>query len=69
MDLRVQEEGNVSFIVGEGKMLAGQGDDTLKQELERLRGQGKKRIVVDFTNVPYIDSSILGQRNVERSPH
>lgn len=60
VDLKVEEEGNVCFIMPEGKMAAGCGDQPFKEELERLLGAGKKRIVIDFSKVPYIDSSVLG---------
>jgi anti-sigma B factor antagonist len=61
VELKVEEEGGVCFITPEGQMLAGEGDVRLKQELDRLRSQGKVRVVVDLAAVPYIDSSVLGQ--------
>ncbi len=51
----------VFFLTPEGELLAGQGDVELKEELEKLREAGHLRVVVDFSSVPYIDSSILGQ--------
>lgn len=61
MKLRTECHQDVYFIIPEGELLAGQGDSELKEELERLRAEGGKRVVVDFSSVPYIDSSILGQ--------
>jgi anti-sigma B factor antagonist len=61
VQLKVEEEGGVCFIIAEGQLLAGEGDSRLKQELDQLRGEGKFRVVVDFSKVPYIDSSVLGQ--------
>jgi anti-sigma B factor antagonist len=61
VELRVEREGDVYFIVPHGQMLAGEGDLRLKQEFDRLRGEGNRRIAIDFSGVPYIDSSVLGQ--------
>jgi len=61
VELRVERDGNVYFIIPQGQMLAGEGDIRLKQELDRLRGEGNRRIAIDFSGVPYIDSSVLGQ--------
>lgn len=59
--LKVEREGDIYFIVPEGELLAGQGDDRLRDELDRLHSQGSTKVVIDFSKVPYIDSSILGQ--------
>jgi len=61
VELRIEQQGDIHFLVPEGQMLAGEGDVRLKQELDRLRAQGMKRIAIDLTAVPYIDSSVLGQ--------
>lgn len=60
MKLKVEEEGGVYFVVPEGKMGAGSGDTRFREELDRLIQEGRKRVVVDFSKVPYIDSSVLG---------
>ena len=41
-------------------MGAGSGDTRFREELDRLIQEGRKRVVVDFSKVPYIDSSVLG---------
>lgn len=61
VELRIEQQGDIHFLVPEGQMLAGEGDVRLKQELDRLRAEGTKRIAIDLTAVPYIDSSVLGQ--------
>jgi anti-sigma B factor antagonist len=61
VELTVEREGDIFFIVPQGQMLAGEGDIRLKQELDRLRTEGHRRVAVDFSGVPYIDSSVLGQ--------
>jgi anti-sigma B factor antagonist len=61
VELTVEREGDVFFIIPRGQMLAGDGDLRLKQELDRLRGEGHRQVAIDFSGVPYIDSSVLGQ--------
>lgn len=59
--LTTEEQDGIYFIVPQGELLAGQGDAELKAEMDRLIGEGQRKVVVDFSDVPYIDSSILGQ--------
>lgn len=59
--VKVENQDSVYFIVPSGELLAGKGDRELKEELDNLKSQGKLKVVVDFSDVPYIDSSILGQ--------
>ncbi|HSR51840.1 MAG TPA: STAS domain-containing protein [Acidobacteriota bacterium] len=61
MKLTSEKHDGICFIIPEGELLAGQGDAELKAEMERLIEEGQRRIAVDFSDVPYIDSSILGQ--------
>jgi anti-sigma B factor antagonist len=42
-------------------MLVGEGDHRLRETLERMNSREQLRVVVDFSQVPYIDSSVLGQ--------
>lgn len=51
----------VDFLIPEGEMVVGDGDSRLKEELDKLRSSGVAQVVVDFSKVPYIDSSVLGQ--------
>lgn len=61
MQLKVEEADGVHFIVPEGEMVTGDGDVRLKAEFEKLISGGHFRVVLDFSEVPYIDSSVLGQ--------
>ncbi len=61
VELRVDRREGVHFIVAEGELVTGEADTRLKQEFEKLLRNGGNRVVVDFTNVSYIDSSVLGQ--------
>lgn len=59
--IRVEQEGEIRILIPEGEMVIDSGDLALREELERLHRLGNIRVVVDFSKVPYIDSSVLGQ--------
>ncbi len=42
-------------------MVTGEGEQRFKDELNRASAAGELRVVVDLSEVPYIDSSVLGQ--------
>jgi len=56
-----REAGNVVVIDIEGKILLGDGDVEIKQEIDRLLGQNQKNILLNLAKVPYIDSAGLGE--------
>ena len=51
----------VTVVDVEGKILLGEGDIQLKQTIDDLLAQGRKRILLNLAKVPYIDSAGLGQ--------
>ena len=61
VELRTEEEKGIQVLILKGEMVTGEGDVRLREEVERLFNEGCLRIVVDFSQVPYIDSSVLGQ--------
>jgi anti-sigma B factor antagonist len=44
-----------------GKITLGEGDELLKDKVNSLVNQGKKKIVLNLADVPYIDSAVLGE--------
>ncbi len=44
-----------------GKILIGEGDDALRDAVTRLVGSGKKKILLNLADVPYVDSAGLGE--------
>ena len=42
-------------------MVTGDGEQQFKEELNRASAGGELQVIVDFSEVPYIDSSVLGQ--------
>ena len=61
MELKLERQGDVHLIIAEGEMVTGEADILLKQAFDGILRGGDTRVVVDFSAVPYIDSSVLGQ--------
>jgi anti-sigma B factor antagonist len=53
--------GDVTILDLKGKMTLGEGDEMLKDRINTLVGQGKKKLVLNLDGVPYIDSAGLGE--------
>ena len=60
--MRVQQRivGDIVILEVSGEILGGAGDLRLKDKINSLREQGYTRVVIDLGNVPYMDSSGLG---------
>jgi anti-sigma B factor antagonist len=56
---RVAEE--VVILDVEGKILLGEGDIQIRQAIDDLLSQGRKKYLLNLSKVPYIDSAGLGQ--------
>ena len=52
--------GNVAIVDLSGRLALPEGGARLRAELQRLLGAGHKRILINLNNVPYVDSSGLG---------
>lgn len=61
VELFIEEENAVRLIIPEGEMVTGEGDQRLREAIEQLCAAKDLRVVIDFSKVPYIDSSVLGQ--------
>jgi len=44
-----------------GKILIGEGDDALRDAVNRLADAGKSKILLNLADVPYVDSAGLGE--------
>src|ERR687891_1545818 len=53
--------GDVIILDLKGKMTLGEGDELLKDKINSLLSQGKKKLVLNLEGVPYIDSAGLGE--------
>lgn len=59
IDERVVE--GVTILDLKGKMTLGEGDELLRDRINALLQQGKKQLLLNLANVPYIDSAGLGE--------
>jgi anti-sigma B factor antagonist len=44
-----------------GRILSGEGEKALREAVGRLVGSGPVNVLVNFADVPYVDSSIVGE--------
>ena len=51
----------VTILDLKGKMTLGEGDELLKDKINSLVHQGRKKLVLNLEAVPYIDSAGLGE--------
>src|SRR5678810_884962 len=51
--------GDVTILDLKGKMTLGEGDELLKDKINSLIHQGKKKLLLNLEGVPYIDSAGL----------
>lgn len=59
MDIEVTQTGGVTLVVPTGDLDMGSADQ-MKRTLSELIEKGQSKLVMDLTNVSYIDSSGLG---------
>ena len=63
MNARVKSRqvGEVTIIDLEGRITLGDGSNLLRDELRHLVGTNRKKILLNFADVSYMDSSGMGQ--------
>jgi anti-sigma B factor antagonist len=52
---------DVTILDLKGKMTLGEGDELLKEKINSLVQQGRRKLVLNLEGVPYIDSAGLGE--------
>jgi anti-sigma B factor antagonist len=60
MNISNKEISGVSVVALNGRIVLGEESTALREKVKSLLGAGKKRIVLDMSNVTYIDSAGLG---------
>ena len=68
MQIEERATGDVTILDLKGKMTLGEGDIILKDKVNSLALQGKKQIVLNLADVPYIDSAGLGEFHASGCP-
>ena len=61
MQIEERAAGEVTILDLKGKMTLGEGDEILKDKINSLVLQGRKQLVLNLADVPYIDSAGLGE--------
>jgi anti-sigma B factor antagonist len=61
MQIDERAVGEVILLDLKGRMTMGEGDELLRDKVNSLILQGRKKIVFNLEGVPYIDSSGLGE--------
>src|SRR3954469_11222856 len=61
MHIEERAVGDVMVLDLKGRVTLGQGDELLKDKINSLVNQGYKKLVLNLSEVPYIDSAGLGE--------
>ncbi len=61
MQIHEREANDVTVLDIHGKLTLGEGDELLRDKINSLMHQGRKKIVLNLAEVPYIDSAGLGE--------
>ena len=61
MQIAERAVGDVVILDVKGRITLGEGDELLKDKVNTLVNQGKKKIVLNLADVPYVDSAGLGE--------
>ena len=61
MQIEERAVGDVVVLDLKGKITLGEGDELLKDKVNSLVNQGKKKIILNLGGVPYMDSAGLGE--------
>ncbi len=61
MKIEERTAGDIIILDLTGKMTLGEGDEILKDKVNSLALQERKKIVLNLSAVPYIDSAGLGE--------
>jgi anti-sigma B factor antagonist len=61
MEIAERQAGDVTILDLNGKMTLGEGDELLKDKVNSLVSQGRKKLVLNLASVPYVDSAGLGE--------
>ena len=61
MKIVERQVGDVVILDLHGKILIGEGDDALREAVNKLADSGKSKILLNLADVPYVDSAGLGE--------
>jgi anti-sigma B factor antagonist len=61
MQIEERTVGEVLVLDLSGKLTIGEGDELLKDKINSLIQQGKRKLILSLEGVPYVDSAGLGE--------
>jgi anti-sigma B factor antagonist len=61
MQIQERAVGDVVVLDLKGKVTLGDGDELLRENINRLVEKGQKKIILNLADVPYVDSVGLGE--------
>ena len=61
MQIEERAVGDVVILDLKGRITLGEGDELLKDKVNSLVNQGRKKILLNLADVPYVDSAGLGE--------
>ena len=61
MEIEERALGEVMILDVKGKLTIGDGDELLKDKINSLIQQGRKKLILNLEGVPYVDSAGLGE--------
>jgi anti-sigma B factor antagonist len=61
MNIETRRKGDVVIIDFQGRLAAGVGDELLPQLIEQLLDEGHRKILLNLSEMDYIDSNGLGE--------
>lgn len=61
MNIETRTVGDVVVLELEGRLVRGVGDEQLRSSLDDVFAEGHRKIVLDLSQVPVIDSSGIGE--------
>ncbi len=61
MQIEERVVGDVTILDLKGKITLGEGDEALKDKINSLVHQNRRRILLNLGDVPYVDSAGLGE--------
>jgi anti-sigma B factor antagonist len=61
MQIEERAVGDVTVLDLKGRVTLGEGDELLKDKINSLLNQGRRKLVLNLAEVPYVDSAGLGE--------
>jgi anti-sigma B factor antagonist len=61
MHVEVREKSGVVIVDLKGKLTAGLGDQILRESIDELLAEGKKKILLNLSEVSFVDSAGVGE--------